>query len=126
MVKFKTLDAFYKRKIDGHDTTEITNQNNKRSKASTSEPEPEVLNQPLPDEHIPETGGPNSEEVDPNSLERDPAKRKQLSLYPVNQQEQNLNVLTVVEPKSKRTYQKLGICQKRCAMIPESVTEGYC
>ncbi|KAI3516178.1 hypothetical protein L1887_15089 [Cichorium endivia] len=62
MVKFKTLDAFYKRKTDGHDTTEITNQNNKRSKASTSEPEPKVLNQPLPDEHIPETGGPNSEE----------------------------------------------------------------
>ncbi|KAI3495367.1 hypothetical protein L1887_37696 [Cichorium endivia] len=88
MVKFKTLDAFYKRKADGHDTTEVTNQNNKRSKASTSEPEPENLNQPLPEEHIPETGGPNSEEVDPNSLERDPAKRKQLSLYPVNQREQ--------------------------------------
>ncbi|KAI3511011.1 hypothetical protein L1887_18152 [Cichorium endivia] len=79
MVKFKTLDAFYKRKTKGHDTTEITNQNNKRSKASTSEPEPENLNQPLPGELIPETGGPNSEEVDPNSLERDPAKRKQLS-----------------------------------------------
>ena len=80
MVKFKTLDSFYKRKTDGHDTTETTNQNNKRSKASTIEP--------LPEEHIPETRGPNSEEDDPNSLERDPAKRKQLSSYPVNQREQ--------------------------------------
>ncbi|KAI3493516.1 hypothetical protein L1887_41908 [Cichorium endivia] len=78
--------CFYKRKTDDHDTTEITNQNSKRSKASTSEPKPENLNQPLPEEHIPKTGGPNGEEVDPNSLERDPAKRKQLSLYPVNQQ----------------------------------------
>ncbi|KAL4581775.1 hypothetical protein LXL04_006303 [Taraxacum kok-saghyz] len=80
MVKFKTLDSFYKRKTDGHDTTEITNPNNKRSKASTSEP--------LPEEHIPETRGPNSEEDDPNSLERDRAKRKQLSSYPVNQRAQ--------------------------------------
>ncbi|KAL4579327.1 hypothetical protein LXL04_015469 [Taraxacum kok-saghyz] len=40
------------------------------------------------EEHIPKTRGPNSEEDDPNSLERDPTKRKQLSSYPVNQREQ--------------------------------------
>ncbi|GJT51561.1 zinc finger MYM-type protein 1-like protein, partial [Tanacetum coccineum] len=64
-------------------------QENKRSKASTSEnfqPQNEPQNQT--EKHISEFPKPNTEEVDLNSLERDPGKRKRMFEYPANKKEE--------------------------------------
>ncbi|GJY28671.1 RNA-directed DNA polymerase, eukaryota, reverse transcriptase zinc-binding domain protein [Tanacetum coccineum] len=75
MGKLITIDSYFKRKSS--DTVENATQENKRSKASRSEnfqPQNEPQNQT--EEHISEFPKLNSEEVDLNSLEIDPGKRK--------------------------------------------------
>ncbi|GJS50093.1 zinc finger MYM-type protein 1-like protein [Tanacetum coccineum] len=67
---------------------EDVTQENKRSKASTSEnfqPQNEPQNQT--EKHISEFPKPNTDEVDLNSLERDPGKRKRMFEYPANKKE---------------------------------------
>nr|XP_043637742.1 uncharacterized protein LOC122608711 [Erigeron canadensis] len=82
MGKLRTIDSFFKRKPS--DTSDSAYQESKRAKVSTSEPEQE---QNQPNEHIPETPRPNSNELDISCLERDPAKRKHMWDYSVNERE---------------------------------------
>ncbi|XP_023746701.1 uncharacterized protein LOC111894844 [Lactuca sativa] len=99
MGKMKTLDYFYKRKVDDKETNHQSEES-KRHKASTSEPQPQEIenqqenesqlqendkqqeNKPQPQEKE------NPNEFDLKNLERDPAKRKQMWDYPVNLREQ--------------------------------------
>ncbi|GJV75109.1 zinc finger MYM-type protein 1-like protein [Tanacetum coccineum] len=87
MGKLITIDSYFKRKSS--DTTKNATQENKRSKASTSE-NSQLQNQPQnqTEEHISQTPKPNTEEVDLNSLERDPGKRTQMCKYPANKKEE--------------------------------------
>lgn len=86
MGKLITIDSYFKRKSS--DTVENGTQENKQSKASPSE-NVEPQNQPQNQtEHISEFPKPNTEEVDHNSLERDPGKRKQMWEYPANMKEE--------------------------------------
>ncbi|GJU31139.1 zinc finger MYM-type protein 1-like protein [Tanacetum coccineum] len=83
MGKLITIDSYFKRKSSN--TVENATQENKRSKASTSEnfqPQNQI------EEHISEFPKLNSEEVDLNSLERDPGKRKRMCEYPANKKEE--------------------------------------
>ncbi|GJR80126.1 zinc finger MYM-type protein 1-like protein [Tanacetum coccineum] len=87
MGKLITIDSYFKRKSS--DTTENATQENKRSKASTSEnSQPQNQPQNQTEEHISQTPKPNTEEVDLNSLERDPGKRTQMCKYPANKKEE--------------------------------------
>ncbi|PWA36024.1 hypothetical protein CTI12_AA604070 [Artemisia annua] len=84
----QTLDNFYKRKlVNTNDNSCSTSQNqaSKRSKASTNG---SGQHQNQLDPHTSETPRQNNEELDLNSLERDPGKRKQIWSYPVNKREQ--------------------------------------
>ncbi|GJS31684.1 zinc finger MYM-type protein 1-like protein [Tanacetum coccineum] len=83
MGKLITIDLYFKRKSSN--TVENATQENKRSKASTSDnfqPQNQI------EEHIYEFPKLNSEEVDLNSLERDPGKRKRMCEYPANKKEE--------------------------------------
>ena len=85
MGKMKTVESFFKRKNDDEETHN-DNQQSKRYKASTSEPQPqEHENQQKNDIFEATLSNPN--EVDLKNLERDPTKRKQMWEYPVNLRE---------------------------------------
>ncbi|GJR79439.1 zinc finger MYM-type protein 1-like protein [Tanacetum coccineum] len=87
MGKLITIDSYFKRKSSG--MVEDVTQENKRSKASTSEnfqPQNEPQNQT--EKHIYEFPKPNNEEVDLNFLERDPGKQKRMFEYPANKKEE--------------------------------------
>ncbi|XP_071728960.1 uncharacterized protein [Rutidosis leptorrhynchoides] len=83
--------SFYKRKPD---TTNNTNEESKRAKASTSDIK---QNRNEPEVQVTETHEPNVETTDLNSLERDPGKRKRMWDYPKNERE-----------KIRRDYLKMG------------------
>ena len=82
MGKMKTIDSFFKRKNDDEETHN-DNQQSKRYKASTSELQPQE-HENQQENNIDEATQSNPNEVDLKHLERDPAKRKQMSEYPVN------------------------------------------
>ncbi|GJS57752.1 hypothetical protein Tco_0652536 [Tanacetum coccineum] len=98
MAKYKTLESYFKRKPE--DASVIVNQENKRSRVSTDEPEqhqnqphdepPQHKNQPHvePHQHQCQPESKTTEEMDSSDLERDPAKRKPMWDYPVNEREQ--------------------------------------
>ncbi|GJY92674.1 zinc finger MYM-type protein 1-like protein [Tanacetum coccineum] len=92
MAKYKTLESYFKRKSE--DASGIANQENKHSRVSTDEPE-QHQNQPHARQHqnqpealIPETHKQTTEETGSGDLERDPAKRKAMWDYSVNEREQ--------------------------------------
>ncbi|XP_023753024.1 uncharacterized protein LOC111901409 [Lactuca sativa] len=113
MGKMKTLDYFFKRKVDDKETNHESEES-KHHKASTSEPQPqktenqqEIEPQPQGKENLQENEPQPQEKENPNeldlkNLERDPAKRKQMWDYPVNLREQ-----------VRRAYMNLGPFQIR-------------
>ncbi|XP_071708265.1 uncharacterized protein [Rutidosis leptorrhynchoides] len=87
MEKQKPITSFFKRRID--DTTKTTCpdvdiQNSKRCKPSTNDDEQQNDQPTTP---VFEASRPTIEEVDPNYLERDPGKRKQIWSYPFDRKE---------------------------------------
>ncbi|PWA41944.1 ribosomal protein L13 family protein [Artemisia annua] len=88
MGKLITIDSYFK--IKTSDTVEnATQENNKRSKASTSENvQPQNQPQNRTKKHVSETPRLNTEEVGLISLKRDPGKRKQMCKYPANKKEE--------------------------------------
>ncbi|GJV44619.1 zinc finger MYM-type protein 1-like protein [Tanacetum coccineum] len=92
MAKYKTLESYFKRKSE--DASGIANNENKRSRVSTDEPdqtqphdEPRQ-HQNQPEARISETHKQTTEETGSGDLERDPAKRKAMWDYSVNEREQ--------------------------------------
>ncbi|GJR05945.1 zinc finger MYM-type protein 1-like protein [Tanacetum coccineum] len=92
MAKYKTLESYFKRKSE--DASSIANNENKRSRVSTDEPD-QTQPHDVPRQHqnqpealIPETHKQTTKETGSGDLERDPAKRKAMWDYSVNEREQ--------------------------------------
>ncbi|XP_076958664.1 uncharacterized protein LOC143634476 [Bidens hawaiensis] len=85
MGKMKTIHSFFKRKVEND--IDNANEESKRHKASTSEPEKNENQQESDKFEAPQTQA-NINEVDLNLLERDPAKRITMWNYPVTLREQ--------------------------------------
>ncbi|XP_023752114.1 uncharacterized protein LOC111900456 [Lactuca sativa] len=94
----KTIHSFFKRKVDNEEIHD-KNEEIKRHKASTSEPQPqEHENQQENDRNEATQSNPNEVvQADLKQLERDSAKRKQIWEYPVNLREE-----------VRRAYMSLG------------------
>lgn len=114
MGKSKTIDSFFKRK-----NNENEDEANKRKKDESNASERVGPSQVGTENHqepiisecpLPQT----SNDVDPNKLERDPAKRKQLMEYPVNLREE-----------VRLAYLKLGAYQIHLANYPSKGSEKH-
>ncbi|KAL8234507.1 hypothetical protein R6Q59_020607 [Mikania micrantha] len=78
----KTIESFFKKQVIDEESDKARQENKKRQRCSTSEPDHPVNEVNL------NHGIPNGNEVVANNLERDPAKRKQMFDRPVNLREQ--------------------------------------